>query len=246
MKILSIFFTLSALFLSTTVLAGGTGHGHSHSHSHDSKAKEPAAAEKQAETQAVTDSESADWQDTVMVTIPAKGDKEYKVQLTEGQTFTYIWEADNGELFFDFHGEPKGDTTGYFKSFEKDTRASADGTLTAEFEGTHGWYWKNDSASPVEITLKLKGEYARLDQPVNQEVAEAQAQIAIASLVKRGKLAKSWESVTATSAETKEFNGNPEWVVIFDNKEIAEAKKQRLYIFLQISGQYIAANYTGQ
>lgn len=101
--------------------------------------------------------------DTVLVVIPARGDKEYKLHLANGATFEYTWQTDGEPLFFDFHGEPSGDTTGYFESFSKSTEQSASGSLTASFEGSHGWYWKNTSRDPVTVTLQLKGQYQRLD-----------------------------------------------------------------------------------
>ncbi len=108
-------------------------------------------------------------QDIITVTIPINGDKEYKVLLKKGAVLDYDWKTGDEKtgratLFFDFHGEPTGDKTGYFKSFKKSTAATSNGTLVAEFAGTHGWYWKNKSLDPVTITLKIMGEYKRLDE----------------------------------------------------------------------------------
>ena len=103
------------------------------------------------------------WRDTISISIPARSSTEYKFQLTEGATLEYAWQTDGPELFFDFHGEPAGDETGYFKSFEKSTESQANGSLITPFAGTHGWYWKNNSAFPVVITLQTKGDYQRLD-----------------------------------------------------------------------------------
>lgn len=105
-----------------------------------------------------------DWQETIEVKIPAEGDIEYKFGAIKSASFDYAWQASQGELFFDFHGEPKGDTTGYFKSYDKDTKGQANGSLVAPFEGTHGWYWRNDNLFPVTVTLKVKGDVTRLDQ----------------------------------------------------------------------------------
>ena len=102
-------------------------------------------------------------EDLINITLPARGDKEYKFHLEKGATLEYAWETNGSKLFFDFHGEPKGDTTGYFKSYRKNTDSQASGSLTAPFEGTHGWYWKNNSHLPVTIVLKSKGAYRRLD-----------------------------------------------------------------------------------
>ncbi|MBL1321043.1 MAG: HupE/UreJ family protein [Methylophaga sp.] len=126
-------------------------------------------------TQQVVSSEQtpkSDWKDTIIVNIPARGDKEYKLQFAKDAILEYAWKTDKGELFYDFHGEPKGDTTGYFKTFEKGTKFRASGSLTTIFEGTHGWYWKNNNAFPVVITLNVAGEYKRLDLKSNSQKAD--------------------------------------------------------------------------
>lgn len=104
------------------------------------------------------------WKDSIEVVIPARGEKEYKLFLTKGATFKYTWQTKGEELFFDFHGEPADDTTGYFKSFKKSTESQSSGSLTSVFEGTHGWYWKNSTRLPVTISLKVNGEYQLLDK----------------------------------------------------------------------------------
>jgi len=102
-------------------------------------------------------------EDSISITIPARGDKEYKFHLAKGANLEYAWKTNGAVLFFDFHGEPAGDTSGYFKSFKKSTDSESSGSLTTSFAGTHGWYWKNNSPSPVVIALKAKGDYQRLD-----------------------------------------------------------------------------------
>jgi hypothetical protein len=102
-------------------------------------------------------------EDSISITIPARGDKEYKFHLAQGATLEYAWKTNGAALFFDFHGEPAGDTSGYFKSFKKSTDSQSSGSLTTSFAGTHGWYWKNNTPSPVNIVLEAKGEYQRLD-----------------------------------------------------------------------------------
>jgi len=108
--------------------------------------------------------QSTTWKDTITITIPARGDKEYKFLLPMNATLEYSWKTDGESLFYDFHGEPTGDTTGYFESFKKNTGNQSSGSHTSTFAGTHGWYWKNNSRSPVVITLKAKGEYQRQDK----------------------------------------------------------------------------------
>ncbi len=112
---------------------------------------------------AMTVADPARWQDSISIIIPARGDKEYKLHISNGKQFEYEWNTEGEPLFFDFHGEPKGDKTGFFQSYKRSTDSAFTGSLTAPFEGTHGWYWKNNSLSPVNITLNIKGEYQLID-----------------------------------------------------------------------------------
>lgn len=97
--------------------------------------------------------------DSVSISVPAGTGLEYKFFLVEGAKMEYSWSADNAEIFFDFHGEPEGDTTGYFESFTVTTAREVKGTLTAPFTGSHGWYWKNSGDTDIKISLDTKGSY---------------------------------------------------------------------------------------
>lgn len=110
---------------------------------------------------------SDDWKETKTLTIPARGDLEYKVFVEAGDSFSYRWQSNGDMLFFDFHGEPAGDTSGYFESFAKGTDNQASGSLMATFSGTHGWYWKNNSRNPAVITLSTGGDYRPKDANQN-------------------------------------------------------------------------------
>lgn len=140
-------------------------HGYSHAENPEefAVAARPGALIAPAVAQSTPDAEQTPWQDTITIRIPSRGDKEYKLLLTEGAAVEYAWRTDGGKLFYDLHGEPVGDTTGYFKTFKKDTSGEDRGLLSASFAGTHGWYWKNNSWSPVTIELKVKGAYQRMD-----------------------------------------------------------------------------------
>ena len=81
--------------------------------------------------------------------------------------------------------------------------------------------------------------------PVNQATAKTNATKEVASLVKRKKLDKSWSDVKVNSIEKQTFNGKAEWLVTFVNSEVTDKTKQKLYVFLTLSGDYIAANYSG-
>jgi hydrogenase/urease accessory protein HupE len=108
--------------------------------------------------------QQSNWTDTITITIDAYDYIEYKLFAAKEATFNYQWQSDNTELLFDFHGEPENDTSGYFKSYLKNTASQDSGSLTTTFAGTHGWYWENDSADPITITLNISGDYQRLDR----------------------------------------------------------------------------------
>ncbi|MDC9728439.1 MAG: hypothetical protein PSN04_03785 [Methyloprofundus sp.] len=102
---------------------------------------------------------AADWQDIVMITVPPHSGLEYKFFIKKAATISYEWSSNGAALYFDFHGEPKGDTSGYFKSYQLSTLNKASGAQLIPFTGSHGWYWKNNSAEPVQVILKTKGSY---------------------------------------------------------------------------------------
>ena len=82
--------------------------------------------------------------------------------------------------------------------------------------------------------------------PVSQDKVGVKAAEIVAALVNRNKLDKSWESIKASSVEKITVQGNPEWVVVFVDKNITDVEKQKLYVFLTLGGDYIAANFTGK
>ena len=82
-------------------------------------------------------------------------------------------------------------------------------------------------------------------EEINQVTAKAKALDVVSSFIKDKKLDKSWKSIKASSAEKKVFKGHPEWVVIFANKKVTDIKKQKLYVFLTLTGEYVAANHSG-
>ncbi len=106
-----------------------------------------------------TGEQSSDWLDVVVITVPADSGLEYKFILKDNAEISYAWETDGAALYFDFHGEPAGDKTGYFKSFVEATENQSKGTLKVPFAGSHGWYWENKTQNPVKVILKTKGQY---------------------------------------------------------------------------------------
>jgi hypothetical protein len=98
-------------------------------------------------------------QQVIEVTVPAGKGIEYKFQMAQYEKMTYEWLTDGEPLYFDLHGEPKGDTTGYFESYAIAELSEMKGSFTSPFEGSHGWYWKNNSSQPVAVQLIVEGQF---------------------------------------------------------------------------------------
>lgn len=103
--------------------------------------------------------ESKDTIEKIQVIVPANQGVEYKFTMEQYQKLEYEWITEGTMLYFDLHGEPQGDTTGYFESYVIATAREMKGSFTAPFAGSHGWYWKNTTQDPVTIQLIVKGEY---------------------------------------------------------------------------------------
>lgn len=81
--------------------------------------------------------------------------------------------------------------------------------------------------------------------PFGKSQAKSKAEKRLNRLVNRGKIQQSWRNKTAVKVEKKKFKGKKEWVVMFNNPDIANKAKQTLYMFFKLDGHYIASNYTG-
>ena len=109
-------------------------------------------------------SNDSEWKDSISIIIPGRSDKEFKFRIEKGKILEYSWKTKGEELFFDFHGEQEGDTSGSFKSYRASTSNQVQGSIKAPFTGTHGWYWKNSESKPVTIMLSVRGDYQRIDK----------------------------------------------------------------------------------
>ena len=158
MKALAISFLLALVFFVTTVLPAEfgidpTGIGNALGLND--------LANTEAEAEPVSragEGELAFRQDDVEIQVPANSGLEYKFYLATHATLNYDWSS-TAPLYFDFHGEPEGDTTGYFESYGAATVDAMKGTATTPFAGSHGWYWRNNTTEDVTVTLRTIGNY---------------------------------------------------------------------------------------
>jgi hypothetical protein len=104
--------------------------------------------------------------DTLELTLARAGDEgselDYFVVMKAGDSLVYDWSAKGApdtEFYSDFHGMTPGTPPSQVLTYREGMAASAKGSLTAPFEGTHGWLFKNDSAKPVTVKLTIAGFY---------------------------------------------------------------------------------------
>ncbi|WP_062268323.1 hypothetical protein [Endozoicomonas arenosclerae] len=83
---------------------------------------------------------------------------EYKLTMNKDEQVQYLWQVDSGHVNFDTHADNK--EISYF-GYGKGRKVTKDsGTLTAEFDGKHGWFWRNRSRETVTLTLNVEGEFS--------------------------------------------------------------------------------------
>jgi hypothetical protein len=79
---------------------------------------------------------------------------------------------------------------------------------------------------------------------ISKKKTEKMGRYHVERLIKSEKLDASWKTAIFDKSETKSFKGETKWVVIFNNEKSVKGKK--LYIFLKLSGEFVAANFTGK
>lgn len=65
------------------------------------------------------------------------------------------------------------------------------------------------------------------------------------ALVKSGKLETSWQSLQHSQIEKVEGKKGKEWKVVFKDPAAKDKSKETLYMFFTMTGNFIAANFTG-
>ncbi len=108
--------------------------------------------------------------DTIEIPLRPDGDRrggdelEYKVRMAKDATLVFEWSVADipnpEEFYYDFHGHttvPGAEMT--VATYKQATGTSANGALTAPFDGIHGWFFQNQSVNPVVVRVKISGFY---------------------------------------------------------------------------------------
>lgn len=124
------------------------------------EAVEPSVAPAAASLEPATEA----WRDVVTLTLAPDEAAEIKLTMKKGEVAPYEWTASPGHVNSDLHADGAG---GLFTSYRKGRAETRDaGELTADFDGAHGWYWRNRSGVSVEVTLRTNGAYSEIKRVI--------------------------------------------------------------------------------
>ena len=102
--------------------------------------------------------------DEMTVTLKPGQGIEIKMEMSKGARVNYEWTTSGGTLNYDAHGD---NASKAFISYKKGAGVTGDaGELVADFDGSHGWFWRNRTAGDVTVTLKTSGEYQSINRVV--------------------------------------------------------------------------------
>jgi hypothetical protein len=122
---------------------------------------DPNAVTSQDVTSNVIEEEPAIvWTDETQVTLEPGEAAEVKLTMKTGGVAHYEWDTDQGHLNSDLHADGANKA---FVSYRQGRAETADsGEFAAEFDGVHGWYWRNRSDQTVTVTLRVRGAYSEI------------------------------------------------------------------------------------
>ena len=103
-------------------------------------------------------------EDEVEITIEPGKAIEIKLEMKIGDIVQYEWRTIKGGLNYNLHGDGyKGSKKSI--NYKKGRMVPSDsGELKAEFDGYHGWFWRNREKFSVTVILQTSGDYIRIKQ----------------------------------------------------------------------------------
>jgi hypothetical protein len=97
---------------------------------------------------------------------PGQG-AEIKVEMLKGTQVKYFWTANGSVVNYDTHGDPYNAPREFYHGYGKGRATAEDqGVLEAAFDGNHGWFWRNRTNKPVNVTLRTEGDYIAIKRVI--------------------------------------------------------------------------------
>lgn len=113
-------------------------------------------------TEAPVEPAAPEWRDTISITLQPGEATEVKLTMRQGEVAIYEWTTDQAGLNSDLHGDNPQDA---FISYRQGRNEPGDsGEFTAQFDGAHGWFWRNRSEVAVTVTLRTRGAYSEFNR----------------------------------------------------------------------------------
>ena len=98
---------------------------------------------------------------TTAVTLAPNEGTEIKVAMSKGAEVQYSWSTNGGKANYDVHADSKELGIDYH-NYSKGLEQTKQGKIVAEFNGSHGWFWRNRTSTPLTITLQTNGQYTSI------------------------------------------------------------------------------------
>jgi hypothetical protein len=84
---------------------------------------------------------------------------EYKVFMSQGDSFIFNWQVEGEEIYYDFHAHDDAFGEEFFTRYDDGRATGRSGSIVAAYDGQHGWYWQNLEPDDVTLTLEVAGFY---------------------------------------------------------------------------------------
>ena len=107
--------------------------------------------------------ENKSWKsETLAIDLAPDSRVEYKLFMSQGDSFVFSWSVNGEEIYYDFHAHDAAFGDGFFTRYDAGRAIERSGAIIAPYNGQHGWYWQNLEPDPAIITLKVAGFYEKL------------------------------------------------------------------------------------
>lgn len=101
--------------------------------------------------------------DKMTIALKPNQGKEIKLRMKQGAKVKFSWWTSQGKANFDTHADSKKLKINY-RNYEKGKKAKDEGILEAQFDGKHGWFWRNRTSTDMNVTLQVEGDYSDITQ----------------------------------------------------------------------------------
>lgn len=99
---------------------------------------------------------------TLKIELAGDSRVEYKVFMSQGDSFVFNWQVEGEDIYYDFHAHDNAFGEEFFSRYDDGRATGRSGTIVAAYDGQHGWYWQNLEPDGVTLTLEVAGFYDRI------------------------------------------------------------------------------------